>query len=242
MKIYAISDLHLSINNPKPMNIFGPAWENYLDSISESWKAKVNGDDVVLIAGDISWAMYLENALPDLKFISSFTGKKILLRGNHDYWWKSISAVRAALPADVYALQNDSVRFDGVVFCGSRGWSTPEGKCQTEEDKKIYDREIIRMRLSLEDAEKKREAGDKLIVMIHYPPFNSRFENTPFTELFEEFKADAVVYGHLHRGNSRAERCLHINGVDYFLTSCDMVENKLVDIAEIAVGTQSVKR
>lgn len=233
MKIFAISDLHLSINNPKPMNIFGAAWDNYLDVISKSWEEQVSEDDIVLIAGDISWAMYLENALPDLKYISEFKGKKIILRGNHDYWWKSISAVRNILPKNMYALQNDSLKIGNAVFCGSRGWSTPEGRTQSAEDKKIYDREIIRMRLSLQDAVKKREAGDALITLIHYPPFNSRFESTPFTELFREFAVDAVVYGHLHKGSSRGERVLQLNGVQYFLTSCDMVDNKLIKITEI---------
>ena len=229
MRIFAISDLHLSVNNPKPMNIFGPVWDNYLDAITSDWKEKVSGDDIVLIAGDISWAMYLENAKPDLDFIGALPGKKIILRGNHDYWWKSISSVRDILPQGMYALQNDALRLGDVVFCGSRGWTVPEGKAQSEADKKIYDREIIRMGLSLDDAQKKKQAGDKLVAMIHYPPFNSRFESSPFTELFEKCGVDRVVYGHLH-GYSKGEKKICRNGIDYYLTSCDMIGNRLVEI------------
>ena len=229
MKVFAISDFHLSINNPKPMNIFGTSWDNYLETISEDWAKRVSDIDIVLIAGDISWAMYLENAVPDLEYISAFKGSKILLRGNHDYWWKSISSVRALLPKGMYALQNDSLKIGDVIFCGSRGWTTPDGKIQAEADKKIYDREVIRMELSLADADKKRKEGEKLVVMTHYPPFNGRFESSPFTELFKKYGADAVVYGHLHCGN-RAEKLLKKDGIDYYLTSCDMVDNKLVEI------------
>ncbi len=230
MKVFAISDFHLSINNPKPMNIFGTSWDIYLETISEDWAKRVSDIDIVLIAGDISWAMYLENAVPDLEYISAFKGSKILLRGNHDYWWKSISSVRALLPKGMYALQNDSLKIGDVIFCGSRGWTTPDGKIQAEADKKIYDREVIRMELSLADADKKRKEGEKLVVMTHYPPFNGRFESSPFTELFKKYGADAVVYGHLHCGNSRAEKLLKKDGIVYYLTSCDMVDNKLVEI------------
>lgn len=230
MRVFAISDFHLSINNPKPMNIFGASWDNYLDTISEDWLKKVSDEDVVLIAGDISWAMYLENAVPDLEYLSAFKGNKIILRGNHDYWWKSISSVRAVLPKGMYALQNDSLKIGDIIFCGSRGWTTPDGKTQTDADKKIYDREVIRMELSLTDAVKRRKNGEKLVVMTHYPPFNGRFESSPFTELFKKYGVTAVVYGHLHNGNSRTEKLLKKDDIDYYLTSCDMVGNKLVEI------------
>lgn len=231
MKVFAISDLHLSINNPKPMDIFGEVWNNYLDEISAFWEKNITDDDVVLIAGDISWAMTLENVKPDLEYISKFKGKKILLRGNHDYWWHSISALRAILPYNMYAVQNDCLRVGDLLVCGSRGWATPEaGTVQSDEDKKIYEREIIRMRLSLEAMAKMRKDGDKVIVMSHYPPFNSKFDGSPFTELFEQFKVKTVVYGHLHGKNVRARLNLQKNGVDYYLTSCDMIGNTPVEI------------
>ena len=231
MKIFAVSDLHLSINNPKPMDIFGEVWNNYLDEISAFWEKNVTDDDIVLIAGDISWAMTLENVKPDLEYLGKFKGIKVLLRGNHDYWWHSISALRNILPYNMYAVQNDCLRFGDLLVCGSRGWTTPEpGGTQTAEDKKIYDREIIRMRLSLETMAKMRGENDKVIVMTHYPPFNSKFEPSPFTALFEEFGVKTVVYGHLHGKNVRAKLTLEKNGVTYYLTSCDMISNTPVEI------------
>ncbi len=230
MKVYAISDLHLSIFNPKPMDIFGEVWSNYLDEISAYWEENIADEDLVLIAGDISWAMTLDAVKPDLNYISGFKGKKVLLRGNHDYWWHSISALRGILPYGVYAVQNDCLRFGDVLVCGSRGWTTPENGIFTDQDKKIYDREIIRLRLSLQDMAKKRTDADKIVVMMHFPPFNSRFEDSPFTDLCKEYKVDAVVYGHLHGKNSRVKRSLNKDGIEYLLTSCDMIANKPVKV------------
>ena len=231
MKVFAVRDLHLSINNPKPMDIFGEVWNNYLDEISAFWEKNITDDDVVLIAGDISWAMTLENVKPDLDYLGRFKGKKVLLRGNHDYWWHSISALRNILPYNMYAVQNDCLRFGDLLVCGSRGWATPEpGAAQTDEDKKIYDREIIRMRLSLETMAKMRGENDKVVAMTHYPPFNSKFDPSPFTKLFEEFGVKMVIYGHLHGKNVRAKLTLEKNGVTYYLTSCDMISNTPVEI------------
>lgn len=230
MKVYAISDLHLSINNPKPMNIFGQVWDNYLESIEESWK-QVGDGDVVLLPGDLSWAMHLEDAKCDLEYISRFSGKKVLLRGNHDYWWKSISAVRAALPPGCYAVQNDAIKLDNIIICGSRLWITPEpGRNQTPDDKKIYDREYLRLKMSLDQAANMRGDGDSLIVMTHYPPFNSKFAGSVFTELIANYSPDAVVYGHLHGRDCRGEKIVDINGVKYYLASCDLIGNKLITI------------
>ena len=140
MKVYAISDLHLSINSNKPMNIFGPVWDGYLEKIEESWKEKgVTDDDIVLIAGDLSWAMKLNDAIADLEYISQMgKGKKVVIRGNHDYWWSSISALRGVLPYGMYALQNDAVKIGDYIICGTRGWTVPEITHKTPEDEKIY--------------------------------------------------------------------------------------------------------
>ncbi len=226
MKVYAISDLHLSINNPKPMDIFGAVWDNYLDDIKKSLEP-VGNDDLVLLAGDLSWAMTLDNAIPDLEYIGKFPGKKIITRGNHDYWWKSISAVRAALPHNVYAIQNDCLRFGDVIVCGSRGWSVDD---KSEDGKRLYARELLRMEMSLAAMQKQRAEGDKVIFMIHYPPYNVKFESSPVTELFEKYKVDAVVYGHIHGKNCYGKKSLVKNGVKYFLTSCDQVGNTAVEI------------
>ena len=230
MKIYAISDLHLSTNCDKPMNIFGPVWDNYLDKVEKDWNDKVGHDDLVLIAGDVSWAMHLEDAYADLDYIASLPGKKVILRGNHDYWWKSISELRANLKPNMFAVQNDAIRFENAVVCGSRGWTVPEKEHKTPEDEKIYNRELIRMELSLKSAIAQKQDGDKVVVMIHYPPFNSKLEDSEFTRLFEKYGVDKVVYGHLHSYDKKGKLYLNKNGIDYYLTSCDLTENTLIEI------------
>ncbi len=230
MKIYAISDLHLSLNGDKPMDIFGAKWDDYLNKIKADWSKRVTDGDIVLISGDISWAMDLEGALKDIEFIAELKGKKILIRGNHDYWWQGITKLRGLLPKDIYALQNDAVKIDNLIFCGSRGWAVEGSPDFHEHDKKIYLREAERFKLALKDAERLREEGDKLICLIHYPPFNVRRESSLFTKLFEEFKVDKVVYGHLHGKDVKTYLNTNINGVEYILASCDIVENKLVEV------------
>lgn len=222
MDVYAISDWHLSIHNPKPMDIFGGAWENYAEVLTENLRKVLSDDSVLLIAGDISWAMHLENARPDLDFVGSFPGKKVILRGNHDYWWKSVSAVRGAAGRGTYVIQNDSVKIGDVVIAGSRGWT--EATEGTPEDEKIYNREVLRIKMSLEDAAKKRGTGDKLIVMTHYPPFGTR-KSSPVTEAIRSAGADAVVYGHIHGRNYKKDIVQVIDGIPYYLTSCDILEN-----------------
>ena len=143
MRVFAISDLHLSNACDKPMDIFGGRWVGYTQKIEKAWNETVQKDDLVLIAGDISWAMKLEEAVPDLLWIDSLPGNKIIIKGNHEYWWKSVSAVRQVLPASIQAIQNDAIKLDGLVICGTRGWDIPE-KSSSEEDIKIYKREIER--------------------------------------------------------------------------------------------------
>lgn len=222
--------MHLSINSDKPMDIFGPVWENYLEEIEASWDSLVSDDDIVLIPGDISWAMYLKDAVADLKYISHFKGKKVLLRGNHDYWWKSISELRRNLPENMYAVQNDAIKFENVIICGSRGWVVPETTHKSEEDEKIYKRELIRLELSLKEATTLRQDGDVLICLTHYPPFNSRHEDSDFTRLMEKYGVNKAVFGHLHSYDKRQALTYSKNGIDYFLTSCDLVKNQLVRI------------
>ncbi len=229
MKIYAISDLHLSVTTNKPMNVFGSSWENYVDEIVADWEKKVTDDDVVLIAGDHSWAMQLEDAVIDLERFKNLKGKKVIIRGNHDYWWKSVSKIRDALPEFV-VLQNDAVKIENLVVCGSRGWTCEGSNDFTEDDKKIYLRETERLRLALSSAKKLLSSDDKLIVLMHFPPFNVRREDSLFTKLFEENGVQAVVYGHLHGKDCRADLTLEKNGIKYYLTSCDQVKNKLVEI------------
>ncbi len=230
MKIFAISDLHLSINNPKPMDIFGPAWEGYLDKIIDDWNSKVGDDDIVLISGDISWAMKFENAKPDLDLICNLKGTKIILKGNHDYWWSSISELREYLHNNTYAIQNDAYKFGDFVICGSRGWIPFDNGFKSELDEKIYKREIIRMELSLKSAKTLQTNNEKIVVMTHFPPYNYRMENNEMIELFKKYDVDVVVYGHLHNEDKSQKLEFERDGIKYFLTSCDLVGNKLIRI------------
>lgn len=232
MKVYAISDLHLSINSNKPMNIFGPVWDGYLEKIEESWKEKgVTDYDIVLIAGDLSWAMKLNDAIADLEYISQMgKGKKVVIRGNHDYWWSSISALRGVLPYGMYALQNDAVKIGDYIICGTRGWTVPEVAHKTPEDEKIYKREVIRLELSLQDAKRLQTNNETIICMMHYPPFNSKLEDSDYTQLFEKYGISTVVYGHLHSYDKKQKLVVTKNGVTYYLTSCDLVNNQLIRI------------
>lgn len=233
MKIFAISDLHLSVNNPKPMDIFGPTWDNYVDKIFADWKEKVSEEDLVLLAGDFSWAMKLEETAADFEMLKNLPGKKIIIRGNHDYWWKSISAVRSVLPPNFYAIQNDAIKFDNVIVCGTRLWNLPDGKKPlTEENEKIYKRELIRLELTLQSCQKLKAEGDIIVCMLHYPPYTFKEEDNAVTELLEKYQVNFVVYGHIHAYRKQA-LVLDKNGIKYFLTSCDLIDNKLVEIASV---------
>ncbi|MBQ3115548.1 MAG: metallophosphoesterase [Clostridia bacterium] len=230
MKIFAISDLHISTNTNKPMEVFGGNWVGYMEKIKADWLEKVTDDDLVLIGGDISWAMDIEDAKNDLQTLSNLPGTKVIIKGNHDYWWSGIGKVRDILPERFFALQNDSIRFEGVVLCGSRCWSVPGSPDFTEQDNKIYLRETERLKLSLSSAKKLVQEGDKLIALVHFPPFNVHREDSNFTKIFEEFGVDSVIYGHLHGKSVRADKLVVKNGVKYYLTSCDQLENKLKEI------------
>ncbi|HEX7002985.1 MAG TPA: metallophosphoesterase [Trueperaceae bacterium] len=197
MRVFAIADPHLSRADPKPMTIFGPGWEGHPEAFFEGWREEVTSDeDLVLIPGDLSWALKLEDALLDLRDIADLPGRKVILRGNHDYWWPSVSKLRAALPATMRAIQNDALEMDGLVIAGTRGWVCPGSHGFSEQDEKIYRRELERLRLSLTAARKL--GGDAFVVMLHFPPVNSRLDPSGFTELLLDAAPDAVVFGHVH--------------------------------------------
>ncbi len=230
MNVYAISDLHLSTTAEKPMDIFGGDWERHFEKIKEDWLATVSPEDIVLIAGDISWAMKMEDALADLQALATLPGKKVFIKGNHDYWWNGISKLRALAPnEDFYFLQTDAVRLGEYVIVGSRGWSCPESSDYTEQDEKLYRREAERFRLAFAEGGKLQREGDKLIAMIHYPPFTVKKEDTLFSELFESKGVDKVVFGHIH-GAAYFPFKTEKNGVEYILTSCDKLRFKLIKI------------
>ena len=224
MAIFAISDPHLSLAKPKPMTIFGAQWTDHWERTQENWRACVQPEDLVLIPGDISWAMQLPDAQVDLNAIGALPGQKLLMRGNHDYWWGSLSRVRRALPAGMYALQNDHFLYQGRAIAGTRGWTCPGSSGFSEQDERLYEREVQRLELSLKSAAQTGEPP--AVVMMHYPPFNEKREDNGFLQLFAAYGVRRVIYGHLHgRSLSYAFEGEH-QGVQYQLVSCDHLHCK----------------
>lgn len=228
MKIFAIGDLHLSTNSNKPMDVFGSGWEGHMEKIAADWRAKVTDDDVVLLAGDTSWAMRLEDAQSDLAVVAPLTGKKIVVRGNHDFWWNGITKLRESAPAFTF-LQNDAVKVGKYVFVGSRGWTVPGSPDYTEHDEKLYKREAERFSLALKDGERLMEEGDTLVALLHYPPFSIKTDETLFTQLFERYGVKIAVFGHIHGAPYFPLRC-EKRGITYHLVSCDKVGFQLTEI------------
>ena len=228
MAVWAISDLHLPARQ-KPMDIFGPHWANHFDRIREDWLARVQPEDIVLLPGDLTWAMHLEEAQEDLEQIGALPGKKLLLRGNHDYWWSSIGRVRRMLPEDCYALQNDSILLDGYLFAGSRGWTIPADIDGDGDDARIYRRERQRLEMSLKNARAK-SADAPIIVMMHYPPRSEGSEG--FADLLAAYGVKTVVYGHLHGAGLAGAIHGEVEGITYHQVSCDGLGFKLAQIFE----------
>ncbi len=220
MQIYAIADLHLSLTSEKPMDVFGEAWRGHAEKLERNWRERVQADDLVLVPGDISWAMQLSAALPDLSFIGNLPGRKILLKGNHDYWWSAIGRVRSNLPEGMRALQNDSIVEDGIGICGSRGWLCPGSNNFNAEDQKIYLRELDRLSLSLASL----PAVETKIAMLHFPPFLDKEKGSGFTERMEDAGVQIVVYGHLHGEANRYAFEGERNGITYHCVAADKLD------------------
>ena len=220
MQIYAIADLHLSLTSEKPMDVFGEAWRDHAEKLERNWRERVQADDLVLIPGDISWAMQLEAALPDLSFIGNLPGKKILLKGNHDYWWSAIGRVRSRLPAGMRAIQNDSIVEDGVGICGTRGWLCPGSNNFDADDQKIYLRELDRLTLSLNSLPQ----VETKIAMLHFPPFADKDKDSGFTERLEAAGVQIAIYGHLHGDAHRNAFEGERNGVVYHCVAADKLD------------------
>lgn len=180
---------------------------------------KINDKDTVLIAGDVSWSMKMEDGLADLEWIHNLPGRKIISKGNHDYWWGSISKLNN-LYEDISFIQNNFFSYEDYAICGTRGWTIPGDKSSSH-DIKIYNREQIRLKLSLDKAVS--SGYSKIIVMIHYPPVNDKFEASNFTEIFEEYGVEKVIYGHLHGPSLNRVFEGTYNGVEYIMTSCDYI-------------------
>lgn len=223
MKIFAIADTHLSGEPPaKPMSIFGAHWEGHWLKIKKSWQEQVSNEDVVLIAGDISWAMKLPDALVDLTAIMNLPGRKIIVRGNHDYWWQTVSKMEKAVEGKIEFLNNNFAPVDEWAICGSRGWICPEDPLFKAKDRPIFERELLRIEASLKAA---RDAGfTRIILMLHFPPFYDNHSDTGFTDLIMKYGVEICIYGHLHSESIKNATTGIINGVAYYLVSCDALD------------------
>ena len=207
------------------MDVFGPQWSGHFERIRADWLERVSPEDVVLLPGDLSWAMTLQNALDDIRAVGALPGCKVILRGNHDYWWGAIGRVRDALPEGMYALQNDSVSLQGCLIAGSRLWTLPGEGCSAD-DEKIYRREVMRLEMSLRDARRK-DGSSPIVCMTHYPPLTDDKRDTECARLFEQYGVSDVVYGHLHGVSLKGAFRGEWRGVKYHQVSCDGLDFKL---------------
>ena len=225
MDIYAISDLHLALSVDKPMDIFGGKWDNYMDKLKNNWNNLVCDEDYVLIPGDISWATYLQDAKLDFDFINNLNGNKIISKGNHDYWWTTMNKLEKYISENgfnsIKFLNNNSTRIGDIVVCATRGWKCPSEEDFTKEDEKIYNREVVRLRLSLESV--KDEDCEKY-VMIHFPPFNGKKEMNELIELMNEHEVKNCLYGHLHGKAFENAFYGELYGINFDLVSADYLE------------------
>ncbi len=238
MKIWAIADLHLSFGVPnKKMDVFGTQWINHGDTIAKNWSQIVGQEDLVLIPGDISWALTIDEARPDLEWIEKLPGTKIMIKGNHDLWWNSLSKVKKILPPSCHVIQNNSWTKNGVSIAGTRLWDIPglsfkeyiaiqdvaalakEGeRIEEEETRKIYQRELGRLETSLKELDP--NATTK-IAMTHYPPIGPDFKETEVSLLFEKYGVNISVFGHLHNIKPNVELFGTHHGIHYSLVACD---------------------
>jgi uncharacterized protein len=247
MTIWALSDLHLAFSVPdKDMKAFGPSWENYAEKMGENWRRLVHQDDLVLIPGDISWAMRLEEALVDLKWIDALPGTKVMVKGNHDYWWGTVSKMRKAMPSSIHLIQNDVFNWNDVTIGGTRLWdsdeysfntyiqfqenplakpSAPFSKEEAEREReKIFSREKERLKLSLTQL---RKDAPLKIVLTHYPPIGADLKPSQVSSILEAYGVNICVFGHLHN-LKKPEPFLPLfgtaRGVEYIFASCDYLD------------------
>lgn len=232
MALFALADLHFGRGINKTMDIFGEPWINHMCKTIKNWVNIIDNSDTVLIPGDICWAKKLSDAKPDLDLINELPGKKVLLMGNHDYWWDSQNKVTTAYPS-MFFLKNNFYIYNDTAVCGTRGWICPNEIKFDESDKKVYKRECMRLKLSL-DMAVNSGYGDKIVVMLHYPPMNDKHEASGFTELISQYRGiRKVVYGHLHGQESIVQRFEGmLNGVEYQLVSADFVNFKPIKIMD----------
>lgn len=242
MSIWAIADLHLSLGIPnKEMDIFGPKWVNHTKRVEEAWRDLIKEDDLILIPGDISWALHVEQVIPDLQWIHSLPGTKVMIKGNHDYWWNSLSKIKQILPPSIHLIQNDSFIWNEVVIGGSRLWDSsefdfdtvvemqenPKAKVLTESDispdrEKIFKREVGRLENSLKSMNAKNSSLK--IVMTHYPPIGVEMKDSDVSRLLEKYHVNICVFGHVHNVRSDLPLFGEHHGIHYYLVACDHLD------------------
>lgn len=230
MSIYAIGDLHLSFANPKPMNIFGNNWNNHEKKIKLDWISKVKEEDTVVLPGDFSWAMNLKDTKKDFEYINNLPGRKIMSKGNHEYWWTTVTNIKKFLKENNFSnidfLYNNSIEVEDKLICGTRGWNL---NLESETSNKIITREEIRLENSIQDAINKN-LDKEIIVFMHYPPIIKQNLNTGFFKILKKYNIKRCYYAHLH-GNSIKEALNGVyDGIEFKLVSADGLDFKLLKI------------
>jgi len=219
MSLFAIGDLHLSLTADKPMDVFGGRWVDYVNKIKKGFEAVVSDEDIVVLCGDISWGMSLDEALADFKFIDSLPGKKIILKGNHDYWWSTATAAKRLFSENdittIDILNNNTFFYDNYAICGTRGWFFEEEKSD-EHDKLVLNRECMRLESSLIGGEDKEK-----LVFLHYPPKYQGYECPQILNLIEKYNVKLCVYGHIHSKGCASAFLGEHNGTEFKLVSAD---------------------
>lgn len=235
MSIYTIGDLHLSFHDDKPMSIFGENWKGHEEKIKKDWIEKIKENDLVVLPGDFSWSTYLKDTYEDFSYLNSLPGKKLLLKGNHDYWWTTVTSMRKFLEENNFKsidfLYNTAYEFENYIIAGTRGW----GQNEEGEDKKILKREIGRLELSLEEATKLNKGKEKeMLVFLHYPPItNSNIINnemSDFIKTMKRYKVTRCYYGHLHSNSIKEAIEGKYFEIDFKLVSADSLNFKLLEI------------
>ena len=234
MSIFVIGDLHLSFNNPKPMDIFGENWVNHEEKIKSNWIENVEENDLVVLPGDFSWETYLKDTKKDFEYINNLPGKKLLLKGNHDYWWTTVTSMKTFLKENNFTnidfLYNNSYEFENKIICGTRGWSIID----ESDDKKLINRELIRLELSLQEGINKYGTDKEIIVFMHYPPIiKSKIiseEEMQFVQLMKKYNVKKCYYGHLHGASILDAIEGEFEGIEFKLVSADGLNFKLLKI------------
>lgn len=234
MSIYAIADLHLSFLHDKPMDIFGDNWEKHAEKIKNNWIEKVKEEDYVILPGDFSWAMYLDDARLDFKYLNDLPGNKILLKGNHDYWWTTIAKMNNFIKdneyKNIYFLYNNSYLIENKIIVGTRGWNILD----TENNSKMIKRENARLELSITDGLKRFGNNKEIIAFMHYPPINKNDvignEQNEFAKTLKKYNIHRCYYGHLHGLSHKDAVEGNIDGIEYKLISADYLNFDLLNI------------